>query len=166
MSWYRVPLVGLATRYYFLSECCCLNFAALYLLGALSDERTNASHRNYIKSPRRVTVTAFYFSSEFVCVPVATRHFLLCHLESGVVLFPSNFGPFLLQHAALLSVLICRSPVLPLAVTASAATVFTQLCVYELKVTGGGEGEFRLSQYFLLDVSVVRPLISDAYISA
>jgi hypothetical protein len=33
-------LVGLATRYYFLSECCCLKFAALYLLGALSDERT------------------------------------------------------------------------------------------------------------------------------
>jgi hypothetical protein len=33
-------LVGLATRYYFLSECCCLKFAVLYLLGALSDERT------------------------------------------------------------------------------------------------------------------------------
>jgi hypothetical protein len=33
-------LVGLATRYYFLSECCCLKFAVLYLWGALSDERT------------------------------------------------------------------------------------------------------------------------------
>jgi hypothetical protein len=33
-------LVGLATRYYFLSECCCLKFAVLNLLGALSDERT------------------------------------------------------------------------------------------------------------------------------
>jgi hypothetical protein len=33
-------LVGLATRYYFLSECCCLKFVVLYLLGALSDERT------------------------------------------------------------------------------------------------------------------------------
>jgi hypothetical protein len=32
-------LVGLTTRYYFLSECC-LKFAVLYLLGALSDERT------------------------------------------------------------------------------------------------------------------------------
>jgi hypothetical protein len=32
--------VGLATRYYFLSECCCLKFAVLYLWGALSDERT------------------------------------------------------------------------------------------------------------------------------
>jgi hypothetical protein len=31
--------VGLATRYYFLSECCCLKFAVLYLFGALSDER-------------------------------------------------------------------------------------------------------------------------------
>jgi hypothetical protein len=32
-------LLGLATRYYFLSKCCCLKFAVLYLLGALSDER-------------------------------------------------------------------------------------------------------------------------------
>jgi hypothetical protein len=33
-------LVGLATRDYFMSECCCLKFAVLYLRGALSDERT------------------------------------------------------------------------------------------------------------------------------
>jgi hypothetical protein len=33
-------LVGLVTRYYFLSECCCLKFAVLYLWGALSDEMT------------------------------------------------------------------------------------------------------------------------------
>jgi hypothetical protein len=33
-------LVGLATRYYFLSECCCLKIAVLFLCGALSDERT------------------------------------------------------------------------------------------------------------------------------
>jgi hypothetical protein len=32
--------VGLATRYYSLSECCCLKFAVFYLWGALSDERT------------------------------------------------------------------------------------------------------------------------------
>jgi hypothetical protein len=31
---------GLVTRYYFLSECCCLKFAVLFLWGALSDERT------------------------------------------------------------------------------------------------------------------------------
>jgi hypothetical protein len=31
-------LVGLATRYYFLSECCCLKFAVLFQWGALSDE--------------------------------------------------------------------------------------------------------------------------------
>jgi hypothetical protein len=31
-------LVGLATRYYFLSECFCLKFAVLFLWGALSDE--------------------------------------------------------------------------------------------------------------------------------
>jgi hypothetical protein len=33
-------LVGLATRYYFLSECCCLKFPVLFLWGALSDGRT------------------------------------------------------------------------------------------------------------------------------
>jgi hypothetical protein len=33
-------LVELATRYYFLSECCCLKFAVLFLWGALSEERT------------------------------------------------------------------------------------------------------------------------------
>jgi hypothetical protein len=33
-------LVGLATRYYLLSECCCLKCAALHLWGAVSDERT------------------------------------------------------------------------------------------------------------------------------
>jgi hypothetical protein len=37
---YFTTLVGLATRYYFLSECCYLKFAALFLWGALSDERT------------------------------------------------------------------------------------------------------------------------------
>jgi hypothetical protein len=31
--------VGLATTYYFLSECCCLKFVVLFLWGALSDER-------------------------------------------------------------------------------------------------------------------------------
>jgi hypothetical protein len=33
-------LVRLATRYYFLSKCCCPKFAVLFLWGALSDERT------------------------------------------------------------------------------------------------------------------------------
>jgi hypothetical protein len=32
--------LGLATRYYFLLECFCLKFAVLFLVGALSDERT------------------------------------------------------------------------------------------------------------------------------
>jgi hypothetical protein len=40
--------VGLATRYYFLSECCCLKFAVLYLFGALSDERTGSIPERYI----------------------------------------------------------------------------------------------------------------------
>jgi hypothetical protein len=33
-------LVGLATRYYFQSEYCCLKFAVLFLWGVLSNERT------------------------------------------------------------------------------------------------------------------------------
>jgi hypothetical protein len=32
-------LEGLATRYYFLSECCCPKFAVLFLWGVLSDEK-------------------------------------------------------------------------------------------------------------------------------
>jgi hypothetical protein len=31
--------VGLATKYYFLSECCCLKVAVLFLWGAFFDER-------------------------------------------------------------------------------------------------------------------------------
>jgi hypothetical protein len=46
-------LVGLATRYYFLSECYCLKFAVLYLRGggALPDERTGSAipHGKYIR---------------------------------------------------------------------------------------------------------------------
>jgi hypothetical protein len=33
-------LVELATRHYFLSECCCLKVDVFFLWGALSDERT------------------------------------------------------------------------------------------------------------------------------
>jgi hypothetical protein len=36
-------LEGLATRYYFLSECFCLEFAVLFLWSALSDERTGSA---------------------------------------------------------------------------------------------------------------------------
>jgi hypothetical protein len=34
------PTLGLATRYYFLSERCCLKVAVFFLWGTLSDERT------------------------------------------------------------------------------------------------------------------------------
>jgi hypothetical protein len=37
------PTLGLVTRYYFLSEGCCLKVAVLSLLGALSDERSGMS---------------------------------------------------------------------------------------------------------------------------
>jgi hypothetical protein len=40
-------LVGLSTRYYFLSECCCQKFAVLYLCGALSGERTGLQFAMY-----------------------------------------------------------------------------------------------------------------------
>jgi hypothetical protein len=38
-------LVRLATRYYFLSECCCLKLAVLFLWSAISDERTGLQLR-------------------------------------------------------------------------------------------------------------------------
>jgi hypothetical protein len=55
-------LVGLATRYYFLSECCCLKFAVLFLWGALSDERTGLQFAVYsLNGPSRPEpVTIFY----------------------------------------------------------------------------------------------------------
>jgi hypothetical protein len=34
------PTLGLVTRYYFLSEGCCVKVVVLFLLGALSDKRT------------------------------------------------------------------------------------------------------------------------------
>jgi hypothetical protein len=42
------PALGLVTRYYFLSEGCCLKFAVLYLWGALSDERTGPSRSEHV----------------------------------------------------------------------------------------------------------------------
>jgi hypothetical protein len=54
--------VGLATRYYFLSECCCLKFAVLFLCGALSDERTGLQFAVWsLNGPSRSeTVTILY----------------------------------------------------------------------------------------------------------
>jgi hypothetical protein len=37
------PILGLVTRYYFLSKGCCLKVAVLSLWGALSDERSGLS---------------------------------------------------------------------------------------------------------------------------
>jgi hypothetical protein len=37
------PTLGLVTKYYFLSECCCLKVAVLSLWGALSDKRSGLS---------------------------------------------------------------------------------------------------------------------------
>jgi hypothetical protein len=56
-------LVGLATRYYFLSECCCLKFAVLYLWGALSDERTGLQFAvQSLNGPSRSEpLTIFYY---------------------------------------------------------------------------------------------------------
>jgi hypothetical protein len=43
-------LVGLATRYYVLSECCCLKFAVLFLWGTLSDEKTGLQSWSYFRT--------------------------------------------------------------------------------------------------------------------
>jgi hypothetical protein len=55
-------LVERATRCYFLSECCCLKFAVLYLWGALSDERTGLQFAVYsLNGPSRSEpVTVLY----------------------------------------------------------------------------------------------------------
>jgi hypothetical protein len=57
-------LVGLATRYYFLSECSCLKLAVLYLWRALSDERTDLSFVVEVEVTLRLTV------SQSVCLGI------------------------------------------------------------------------------------------------
>jgi hypothetical protein len=55
--------VELVTRYYFLSEGCCLKFAVMILWGALSDERTGLQFVvQSLDGPRRAEpVTILYF---------------------------------------------------------------------------------------------------------
>jgi hypothetical protein len=69
-------LVGLATRYYFLSECCCLKFAVLYLLAALSDK---------IDKTAICSVITQYSES-----PRTRNHILLSHLRLPQ---PGGTGP-------------------------------------------------------------------------
>jgi hypothetical protein len=57
-------LVGLATRCYFLSECCCLKFVVLFLWSALSDEKTGLS----VSSTLVGLATRCYFLSECCCL--------------------------------------------------------------------------------------------------
>jgi hypothetical protein len=56
-------LVGLATRYYFLSECCCLKFSVLFLWGALFDERTGLQFavQSHNGTSRAESVTILYY---------------------------------------------------------------------------------------------------------
>jgi hypothetical protein len=76
-------LVGLATRYYFLSDCCCLKFSVLYLWGALSDERTGSTicsvitewseslrTRNHILLSHRRSRSYFATDSHSVCLGI------------------------------------------------------------------------------------------------
>jgi hypothetical protein len=65
-------LVGLATRYYFLSECCCLKFAVLFLWGALSDERTDLSFvvQHVSGQSREVEVTLRLAVNQSICLGI------------------------------------------------------------------------------------------------
>jgi hypothetical protein len=58
-------VVGLASRYYFLSECCWLKLAVLFLWGALSDERTGLQFAvKSLNVPSRAEPTNILYSSE------------------------------------------------------------------------------------------------------
>jgi hypothetical protein len=50
-------LVRLATRYCFLSECCCLKFAVLFLWGALSDEKTGGGGGYFTTDGHSVSIS-------------------------------------------------------------------------------------------------------------
>jgi hypothetical protein len=78
LLWYRAStFVRLATTYYLLSECCCLKFAAWYLLGGLSDERTGLQFavaaetfllsRCLVTYEYRYTDRFFFVISHFIC---------------------------------------------------------------------------------------------------
>jgi hypothetical protein len=56
-------LMELVTRHYFLSECCCLKFAVLFLWAALSDERTGLKFSvQSLNGPSRAEpVTILYY---------------------------------------------------------------------------------------------------------
>jgi hypothetical protein len=64
------PTLGLVTRYYFLSEGCCLKIAVLSLWGALSDERPGLSF---------VTVQQFIYNIYKVSFsPVSVQQIMVC----------------------------------------------------------------------------------------
>jgi hypothetical protein len=86
-------LVGLATRYYFLSECCCLKFAVLYLRGALSDERAGPVAIIYIYI---YWVISVYFTIRNTLLKSGT--FLLGHLYICRLYFLSVDSALLTSH--------------------------------------------------------------------
>jgi hypothetical protein len=65
-------LEGLATRYYILSECCCLKFEVLFLWGTLSDEEVTlqltVSQYVLVSSTLEGLATRHYFLSECCCL--------------------------------------------------------------------------------------------------
>jgi hypothetical protein len=74
-------LVGLATRYYFLSECCCVKFAVLFLWGALSDERTGLQFAmQSLNGPSRAE-------------PITTLYCLIWDSPTWRARFPYSYPP-------------------------------------------------------------------------
>jgi hypothetical protein len=66
--------VGLATRYYFLSEYYSLKFAVLFLWGALSDERTGL----------QFAVSGSYFTTDGLSVSMSLYRAPLWDLRPGI----------------------------------------------------------------------------------
>jgi hypothetical protein len=96
-------LVGLATRYYFLSGYCCLKFAVLYLLGALSDERTGLQFAVYsLNCPSRSQPETILYclSSETPPTWRARFPYLYPQEQGGPVIPPGTGLPLRLLRLA------------------------------------------------------------------
>jgi hypothetical protein len=85
--------VGLATRYYFLSECCCLKLAILFLWGALSDEKTGPQFAVYsVNGPSRLEPVTILYSHMRLPQPRGPGSRIYILQEQGDPVIPRGTG--------------------------------------------------------------------------
>jgi hypothetical protein len=91
-------LVGLPTRYNFLPEYCCLKFAVLYLLGALSYERTSLQFATF---GFILFLYIYIYIYIYICVCVCV---CMCVFSNGGTAGISFFNSFISNQNSLDSI--------------------------------------------------------------